>query len=220
MENPKEIVAKSALRYITSGDVVGLGTGTTASEFIKALGASPLSKEVTCVPTSLETESLAKRLGLNLVSLNSVERIDITVDGADEVDNNKNLLKGGGGALTREKIVAHYSKRYVIVITEEKLVENLGSRMPIPVEVLPFSYVQIIRELNQMGLSCQLRKNFTTDNGNYIIDCKPNQKVLKGSLQDLNKAIKLLPGVVETGIFINFNPEILYHKNGQVLEIK
>jgi len=134
MENPKEIVAKSALRYITSGDVVGLGTGTTASEFIKALGASPLSKEVTLRPTSLETESLAKRLGLNLVSLNSVERIDITVDGADEVDNNKNLLKGGGGALTREKIVAHYSKRYVIVITEEKLVENLGSRMPIPVE--------------------------------------------------------------------------------------
>ena len=157
---------------------------------------------------------------LNLLDLNSVERIDITVDGADEVDNNKNLLKGGGGALTREKIVAHYSKRYLIVITEEKLVVNLGSRMPIPIEVLPFSYVQIIRELDQMGLSCQLRKNFTTDNGNYIIDCKPNQKVLKGSLQDLNKAIKLIPGVVETGIFINFNPEILYHKNGQVLEIK
>ncbi len=220
MENPKEVVAKSALKYISPGDVVGLGTGTTASEFIKALGASQLAQKVTCIPTSMETEVLGKTVGLNMVSINDIEKIDVTVDGADEVDQNRNLLKGGGGALTREKIVAHYSKKYIIIVTEEKLVQSIGSRMPIPIEVLPFSYVQIIRELNLMGLSCQLRSNFITDNGNYIIDCRLNQKLLKGSLQEINNAIKIIPGVIETGIFINFNPVVLYYKDGIVSEFK
>ncbi len=218
MENPKKIVAERALMEIRPGDVVGLGTGTTAAEFIKLLGASEVAKKIVGVPTSLETEFLARSLGIKLVDINEVDHVDVTVDGADEVDPNKNLIKGGGGALTREKIVAHYSKKYIIIVTNEKMVPKIPFNHPIPIEVLPFSYAILKRELEYEGLMCLRRDKFITDNGNYILDCTPSNYE-NHDIFDLYRKIKLKQGVVECGIFTGFNPIIFNYKNGMVEEI-
>jgi ribose 5-phosphate isomerase A len=201
----KRIAAERAVtEFVRDGQVVGLGTGSTAAFALEKLGQLVAGGlKIRGVPTSLQTELKATELGIPLIELNEVERIDITIDGADEVDPGFNMIKGGGGALTREKLIAIASEREVIVIDSSKLVSRLGQSRPVPVEVLPFGWRLAARSLGQLGCSATLRRKngepFLTDNGNYILDCD------FGPISDpaeLERRIKLLPAVLECGIFI------------------
>jgi len=204
MDLSKQRAADSALKLVRAGQIVGLGTGSTAKFAIEGLGK--MVREglaVKGVPTSIATERLATELGIPLLDLNEAETIDITVDGADEVDPDFNMIKGGGGALTREKLVALASTKRVILVDESKLVQKLGISRLLPVEVLPFSWKMSARLLTELGCTAKLRlqgeKPFVTDNGNHILDCQ------FGVIEDpvaLEKGIKLLPGVIDSGLFI------------------
>ena len=202
--NLKKLAGEKAAGYITDGMVLGLGTGSTVYYTIVKLGE--MVKEgldVIGIPTSLETERLARELGIPLSTLEEHPVIDLTIDGADEVDDNLNLIKGGGGALLREKIVASASQREIIVADERKLVNRLGERFYVPVEVIPFSETIVMRNLESMGVKPEIRmrgnEKYITDNGNIIIDCHT------GAIDDaesLEMELNSIPGVVENGIFI------------------
>jgi ribose 5-phosphate isomerase A len=200
----KKRAAERAAAVVQDGHIVGLGTGSTAKFLIESLGERVrLGLKITAVATSIATERLATELGIRVVSLNEVERIDITIDGADEINPDFDMIKGGGGALTREKLVALASRERVIVVDETKLVTVLGRSYKLPVEVLPMAWTHTSRALNELGSQSHLRhqadKPLITDNGNYILDCD------FGGIADpagLEKTIKLLSGVVECGLFI------------------
>lgn len=201
----KKRAAEFALSYVQEGQVVGLGTGSTAKYAIE--GLAKMVQEglnVVGVPTSTATAALAKSLGIPLIDLNEASLINITIDGADEVDPQFNMIKGGGGALTREKLVAIASSRRVMLVDETKLVSALGETRALPVEVLPFCWVLTARRLRELGCEPQPRlaagRHFVTDNGNYVLDCKfpPIQRPA-----ELESSIKLLPGVVESGLFVS-----------------
>lgn len=209
----KEMVAREALNYVSQGNVVGLGSGSTASIFIKFLGSSSLREKVVGVATSLASENLAREVGIKTVDVDSVDWVDVTVDGADEVDKDLNILKGGGGQLTREKKVRNKSKNYVVIISDEKLVPKIPNRFPIPVEVLPFGHVTTKKEIEELGLLCQLREGFVTDNGNLIYDCRPIEKF---DLLGLHQAIKGITGVVETGLFLGGKKKVLISNGVEV----
>ena len=204
LDRPKQQAAKRALDLIRDGQVIGLGTGSTAKFAIEGLGR--LVREglsVKGVPTSVATERLARELVIPLVNLNEAGVIDVTLDGADEVDPDFNMIKGGGGALTREKLVALASVKRVILVDESKLVSRLGESRLLPIEVLPFAWTLAARLLTGLGCVASLREHdgdpFVTDNGNHILDCA------FGPIEDaatLEKRIKLLPGVIECGLFI------------------
>jgi ribose 5-phosphate isomerase A len=211
----KEQVAKEAQNYIKEGDVVGLGSGTTASLFIKQLGGSYLKDRIVGVATSIAAEKLAREVGIRTVDIDSVDWIDITVDGADEVDSDLNILKGGGGQLTREKKVRNRSKKYVIIVTEEKLVKKIPERIGIPIEILPFAHNTTVKDLEAIGMTCKLRKDFVTDNGNLICDCKPLEKF---DLEKLDQRIKGITGVIETGLFLK-GDKIVLVSNGKEIKI-
>lgn len=189
---------------VGDGQIVGLGTGSTAEFAIAGLGrrvSEGLS--IKGVPTSRATERLARELGIPIIELNDTISIDITLDGADEVDPDFNMIKGGGGALTREKLVALASQKRVIFVDESKLVSKLGKSHLLPVEVLPFSWTMSARLLGELGCETSLRAQqgapFVTDNGNYILDCD------FGPIDDvagLERTIKLVPGVIESGLFV------------------
>jgi len=203
-DEAKERAALRAIEFIQDGQIVGLGTGSTAKFAI--MGIAQRVREglkLGAVATSLATERMARELGIPIVDLNDVSGIDITIDGADEVDQSFNMIKGGGGALTREKLVALASVKRVIIVDEHKLVTILGESWPLPVEVLPFAWTRSALMLSALGCSANLRggkdKPFVTDNGNYILDCKfaaitnPSQ---------MEKDIDLIPGVIESGLFV------------------
>ncbi len=213
----KEHVAREALNYILPGDVVGLGSGTTASQFIKLLGASNLKDRVVGVATSINSERLAREVGIKTVDIDTVDWISVTVDGADEVDRSLNILKGGGGQLTREKKVRNKSKNYLVIVTDEKMVEGIGDRSPIPVEVLSFGHNTTKKEIEQLGMTCQFRNDFITDNGNLICDCKT---LTKFDLRRLEQQIKSITGVVETGLFLGGNKTILVSDGVEVKVLK
>jgi ribose 5-phosphate isomerase A len=204
LDRPKQQAAERALDLIRDGQVIGLGTGSTAKFAIEGLGR--LVREglsVKGVPTSVATERLARELAIPLVDLNDAGVIDVTLDGADEVDPDFNMIKGGGGALTREKLVALASVKRVILVDESKLVSKLGQSRLLPIEVLPFAWTLAARMLTGLGCVASLRNDggmpFVTDNGNHILDCA------FGPIEDaatLEKRIKLLPGVIECGLFI------------------
>ena len=204
MDIPKQRAAENALDLIRDGQVVGLGTGSTAKFAIE--GLARLVREglsIKGVPTSIATERMARDLGIPLVGLNEAGTIDITLDGADEVDPDFNMIKGGGGALTREKLVALASTKRVILVDESKLVSKLGVSRLLPIEVLPFAWTMSARLLAGLGCVAHLRRlgeePFVTDNGNHILDCE------FGPIEDaeaLEKRIKLLPGVIDCGLFI------------------
>jgi ribose 5-phosphate isomerase A len=204
LDRPKQLAAERALDLIRDGQVIGLGTGSTAKFAIEGLGR--LVREglsVKGVPTSLATERMARELAIPLVDLNEAGVIDVTLDGADEVDPDFNMIKGGGGALTREKLVALASVKRVILVDESKLVSKLGQSRLLPIEVLPFAWTLAARLLTGLGCVASLRDHggmaFVTDNGNHILDCA------FGPIEDaatLEKRIKLLPGVIECGLFI------------------
>ena len=206
----KRQAAAEALKLVAPGMRLGLGTGSTAAHFVSLLGERvKAGLDVVCVPTSNVTAAQALSLGIKLTTLDETPELDLTVDGADELDNELRLIKGGGGALLREKIVAAASQRLVIIADASKRVRQLGA-FPLPVEIVRFGHVatrNMVRDLAaDVGCSgdITLRKAadgqlFVTDNGNYILDCA------FGSIEDpelLDEALKIAPGVVENGLFL------------------
>ena len=215
------LVAERALQLIQEGNVVGLGSGRAALNFVRALGGRVHSGlQVRCVSTSQSTTEAATHLGITMVTLDEVTSIDITVDGADEVDPHLNLIKGYGGALLREKIVAAASKRLVILVDSTKLVPVLGSRGVLPVEVVPFGLSHCRGRLAELGYPAKPRlhdgKDFITDNGNPILDCTVTAMPDAASVE---KSLMTIPGVLETGLFLGMADTVLV-QDGESVEIK
>ncbi len=215
------LVAERALQWIKEDSVVGLGSGRAAATFVRVLSERVKSGlRIRCVPTSQATAETAMELGIPLVTLDQAGPIDITVDGADEVDPKLDLIKGYGGALLREKIVAAASKRLVILVDSTKLVPVLGSRGVLPVEVIPFGLSHCRHRLAELGYPSEPRlrdgKHFVTDNGNHILDCTITAIADPASLQN---SILAIPGVVETGLFLGLADSVLVQDGGSV-EIK
>jgi ribose 5-phosphate isomerase A len=216
-------IAERALAQLKDGDSIGLGTGRAATLFVKALG--PLVQDglkIRGVPTSDATAGLARELGIPLVTLEEVGELDITFDGADEVAPDLNLIKGYGGALVREKIVAASSKRLIILVGPEKEVKVLGEHGKLPVEVVPFALTLARRKLDALGCPPTLRlgpdgKPYVTDNGNPILDCRVAPIADPAALE---QAILAIPGVVGTGLFIGMAETVLIQlEDGSVKEI-
>ncbi len=211
--------AARAADLVSEGAIVGLGTGHAATAFIHALGDRVRTGlKVRGVPTSEEAARLAGSLGIPLVGLDAVEAIDIDVDGADEVDPGHNMIKGYGGALVREKIVAAAARRLVILVGPEKLVKTLGSRGQLPVEVVPFALAFCVRRLANLGLKATPRAHdgrpFVSDNGNPVVDCAvPPLADPAGT----DAAIRAIPGVVGTGLFVGFRPTVIIQQGGEVV---
>lgn len=192
----KKAVAEAALEYVKAGTVVGVGTGSTANFFIDALARIKNRIEGTVSSSNASTERLKKH-GIPVFDLNSVDGVEVYVDGADESNRYLHLIKGGGGALTREKIVAAASKTFVCIADESKLVDILG-QFPLPIEVIPMARSYIAREIVKLGGQPVLREGFTTDNGNLILDVHGLQIMEPAKLEaQLNN----LPGVVTNGLF-------------------
>jgi ribose 5-phosphate isomerase A len=214
--------AAMAAQLVADGQAVGLGTGRAAAAFIRALGERVRGGlRVRGVPTSQSSDELARQVGIPLVTLDDVESLDLTIDGADEVDPQLNLIKGYGGALVREKIVAAASKKLVILVSEEKLVPALGTRGKIPVEVLPFGLAATSRHLLALGLQSQQRladgKPLVTDNGNVILDCA-TQPITEPA--ELEAAIRAIPGVVGTGLFLGMADLVLVQRGDRIEELQ
>ena len=213
------MAAEHAVQYVTDGMTVGLGTGTTSAFAIKAIGQKiPHGLNVKAVASSIESEQLAKDAGITIVPFSHINIIDIYIDGADEIDEDLNLIKGGGGALLREKILAFNSKQFVVIVDEHKLVKPLG-KLPLPVEVTPFALELTTRQLQKLGCTTTVRqkdgKSYITDNKNFIIDCD-FQKI--DQVEELHQLIKAIPGVVENGLFLNqmVSKVIVGYENGEV----
>jgi len=204
-------VADRALEYIRDGMVVGLGTGRAATTFVHALGEKvKAGLNVRGVPTSAASEDLARSLGIPLTTLDEVDTIDVAVDGADEVDPQLNLIKGLGGALVREKVVASAAKLFLVVVGAEKLVERLGARGKLPVEVVPFAVGYCRRRLAAMGMDASPRMAggglYHSDNLNDILDAHV------AAIDDppaLDLALRAIPGVVGTGLFLGMAHAVL-----------
>jgi ribose 5-phosphate isomerase A len=219
MHDPKEIAGRRAAELIENGMCVGLGTGSTVHHTITRLGERIRSEgiSVRCVPTSVDTERKARSLDIPLVGLDEVEEIDLTIDGADEIDSRFDMIKGGGGALLREKVVASISRREAIVVGASKVVRRLGTTFPLPVEVVPFAIVPVGRALARLGCSPARRlaggRPQVTDNGNAILDCRFEAGIEDAA--ELEKRIASIPGVVESGLFVGL-AHVLYigHEDG------
>ena len=200
----KLIVAEAALDFIESGEILGVGTGSTVNFFIDAL-AKVKGKIDGVVSSSDASTKRLQAIGLNVLDLNRTGNLSLYVDGADEATKNLHLIKGGGGALTREKIVASASRRFVCIVDESKVSPYLGS-FPLPVEVLPMAQSLVARKLIKMGGQPELRAGFTTDNGNMIVDVKGLNLTDPRSMES---NINLLAGVVDNGIFAERPADIL-----------
>jgi ribose 5-phosphate isomerase A len=208
--NGKKLAAGKAIEYIRGGMTLGLGTGSTAYWAIQGIGG--MVKEglsVKAVATSVQSEALARELNIPIIPFSEVGHLDITIDGADEVDKELNLIKGGGGALLREKIVAAVTKFYIIIVDESKLVDKLG-KFPLPVEVAPFAWELTERKLAALGCTPKMRmagdQPYLTDNSHYILDCS------FGTINDpalLHRQVSDITGVMEDGFFIGMADVII-----------
>lgn len=226
MLSPSEIKQHTGIHAATlvkEGMIVGLGTGSTAAPFIKALAERVKSGlAITGVPTSVYSKKLAEELGIRLAVLNDVGSIDLTIDGADEVDPQLQLIKGGGGALLQEKMVAAVSKQLIIVADQTKLVPQLG-KFPLPVEVIPYGWKHVQRTIERtynitVALRMKDTKAFVTDQGHYILDCLFQQI---NDAPKLNEALHNIPGVVETGLFLHMAHSVLVgHPDGRVVIVR
>ena len=221
-ETEKKMAAERSLEYVREGHVVGLGTGSTAAYFIQLLGARvKQGMKVRGIPTSDRSRDLAASLGIPLTSLDEVQQIDVTVDGADEFDPQLRLIKGRGGALLREKIVASASRQVVIVADSSKRVPVLGN-FPVPVEVVPFAQALVGTRITELGARVVRRLDasgapYITDSGNQILDCH------FGRIPDadsLAQRLSELPGIVEHGLFIGLASVVLMATGGEVVEIR
>lgn len=210
-------VAARALDLIGGGALVGLGSGRTASVFVRMLGARVRDGfSVTGVPASGATAALAREAGIPLVSLSEIELLDITVDGADEVAPNLDLMKGHGGALVRERIIASASRRQVILVGANKLVRRLGERFAVPVEVMPFAAGPVTRAIRAAGLRPGVRMDATggrelvNENGNLTLDCAlPAPLADAHAARALEASLLAMPGVVDTGLFLGTAERVL-----------
>ena len=216
----KQLSAEAACDFIKDGMIVGLGTGTSAEFAVRKLGS--LVREglsIRCIPTSNRTKKLAEAEGIPLIDFTESMFIDLTIDGADEIDRNLNMIKGGGAALLQEKIVASVSRTEIIVGSKTKMVDHLGT-FPLPVEVVPFSWQVVFNQLESLHGNPDLRLNngqpLVTDQGNYIIDCH-FRKIKNPKL--LEHQLNMIPGVVENGLFINLCTKMIL-SDGEQLIIK
>ncbi len=189
MEELKKLAAEEAVKLVKDGMVVGLGTGSTAKFAVEALK----DKDIRGIPTSKDTAALAESVGIKLIRLHECDSIDIAIDGADQVDPDLNLIKGGGGALTREKIIDSTAKQFIVITDESKMVDKLT--FPLPVEVLDFGWTEAKKRLEALGAKVT-KRDFITDNGNLILDCRFSEVI-----PELGEKISQIPGVVEHGIF-------------------
>jgi ribose 5-phosphate isomerase A len=211
--NEKQLAAEKSIEFIKNRMILGLGTGSTVFFLVKKL--AELVKhglDITCVSTSNQTSELAKSLGIRISSLYEVEKIDLTIDGADEVDKNLNGIKGGGGALLYEKIVAKASNKVIWIVDSSKYVLQLG-KFPLPVEIISFGSNQLLKRFDELGFNPEIRKNgndnFITDSGNLIVDLHLNE--IEDAI-NLETQIKLIPGVVEVGLFNNIADLVIIGK--------
>ncbi len=221
----KQLAAERAVDFVNSGMVVGLGTGSTAELAIERLGQRIVTGELTDVvgiATSKESERKALRNGIELTTLDKYSTVDLTIDGADEVDSRLNLIKGAGGALFREKIVSEASTDVIIAVDESKLSDNLGSKSSVPVEVIPFAIRPIAEYLRQLGALVKLREDsggnvFRTEQGNNIIDCQFGKIENPGCLA---QKLSQKSGIVEHGIFSNPNISVIVGGNEGIRHLK
>lgn len=219
MSGDPEASAQRALEFVEDGQTLGLGTGRAATAFVRALGALVKDGlEVRGVPTSEATAAVARELAIPLLTLEEAGTLDVTFDGADEVDPNLELIKGYGAALVREKVVAASSNRLVILVGSEKLVSRLGARGRLPVEVIPFAVPLVSRKLRDLCGEPVLRTDergeiVVTDNGNHILDCKVE---LLPKPAQLDTAIQEIPGVLGTGLFVGMADAVIIQDGDQV----
>lgn len=209
VKSMKQEVGKAAAALVKSGSIVGLGTGSTTAYAIQFVGDRLKSgelKDILGVPTSFQAEVLAKQYGIPLTTLDAIDHIDIAIDGADEVDPQKNLIKGGGAAHTREKVVDYLAERFIVVVDSGKLVDRLGSVFAVPVEVISMAITPVMRAIEKLGGKPELRMGVKkagpviTDQGNMVLDVKFE------TIDDpatLEKTLNNIPGVLENGIFVN-----------------
>jgi len=219
-DDEKRCVARASLRFARDGDIVGLGSGSTAAYAIRFLGERvQAGLKIVGIPTSNGTKELAASLGIPLTTFDNVPEIDVTIDGADEVDRHLSLIKGGGGALLHEKVVASASRKLVIIVDSSKEVTTLG-RFPVPVEVITFAQTVVKRRVEALGASVRLRlagdKPFLTDEGHHILDCNfgaiPDVPALARKLGDM-------PGIVEHGLFVRMANVVLIARGQEVVEL-
>lgn len=221
----KQEVGKAAADRVKSDSVVGLGTGSTTAYAIQYLGDRLQKgelKNIVGVPTSFQAEVLAKQYGIPLTTLDAVDHIDVAIDGADEVDPHKNLIKGGGAAHTREKVVDSLAELFIVVVDSGKLVDKLGSTFLLPVEVIPMAVTPVMRSLEKLGGKPELRMGIkkagpvVTDQGNLVIDVKFDHIE---DAANLEKTINNIPGVLENGLFVGVADVILVGevKDGQAI---
>jgi len=221
--NPeKEAAARASLRFVHDGQIVGLGTGSTAAYAVRFLGERVRAGlKIRGIPTSIHTKELATSVGIPLTTLEEFQQIDVTIDGADEVDPQLNLIKGGGGALLREKIIASATRQLVIIGDSGKKVPMLGKFL-LPVEIIPFAQPLLAKRIAALGATVRLRqdisaKPFITDEGHHILDCQfgeiPDPPRLAGQLD-------AMPGVVEHGMFIAMASVVLIAKGEEVQEFR
>ena len=223
-EEAKKRVALKAVKHVKNGFIVGLGSGSTAAYVIEEIGRLIRQDglRVFGVPSSSQAMLLAVGSGIPLTTLDEHPVLDLAIDGADEVNKKLDMIKGGGGALTREKIVASAAKKIVIVADETKLVEKLGSFM-VPVEVLPFGLATTTAKIIELGGKPLLRESkgkvgaVVTDNGNYIVDVDFG---LIDNAEELNQRLKLIPGVIETGFFIGLADIVYLGKKDGIIRLK
>jgi ribose 5-phosphate isomerase A len=221
-EREKEAAGRAAARLVRDGDIVGLGTGSTAYFAVVALGERvKAGLKIIGIPTSVQTADLARQLGIPLTTLDEHPEIDITIDGADEVDPKLNLIKGGGGALLREKVVASASKKMIVVADSGKVVPVLG-KFPLPVEVISFARTVVEKKIALLGASPKLRTKpdgspFLTDNGNQILDCS-FEKIADPPALALT--LSNTPGIVEHGLFIGLASLALVGRGDRVEELR
>ena len=224
-EEAKKRVALEAVKHVEDGFVVGLGSGSTAAYVIQEIGRLMQQDglRVLGVPSSSQAMILAVRSGVPLTTLDEYPILDLAIDGADEVDHKLDMIKGGGGALTREKIVASAAKQVVIVADETKLVEKLGTTFRVPVEVLPFALATATAGINELNGKTLLREGkgkvgaVVTDNGNYIVDVDFGAIA---DIKELNQRLKLIPGVIETGLFIGIADIVYLGKPDGITKLK
>ncbi len=222
LDAAKKAVGYTAAEFVENGMIVGLGTGTTAAFFIERLAQrckEDLSSiQVVC--SSVASAKLAKKSGLAFADIDKITLIDLTVDGADEIDAQKRMIKGGGGACVREKIVASMSREMVVIIDETKVVSHLGARK-LPVEILPFAHSATVHHLKKIGYEGSFRKNtdgslYVTDNQNYLLDIKLTYPC--SDPEKVHMEIRAVPGVVDTGFFFNLAGRVVIgFSDGQIV---
>ncbi|MFQ5831864.1 MAG: ribose 5-phosphate isomerase A [Candidatus Thorarchaeota archaeon] len=226
MSNAKLNAAKSAANLIPESGAIGLGSGSTVAIFAKELGEriSAGKVAVRAVPSSYQAYQLAVQHRIPLTNLDLDPELLLTVDGADEVDKNLNLTKGGGGALFQEKVVASACEKLIIIIDESKLVDRLATRFDIPIEILPFSSGVVLRKIRALGITPTIRQAqkkmgpVVTDNGNFIVDLKFPEPIAEPAKVAVD--LKMIPGVVETGLFIDMTHEVHVGKEDDAYVIR